>query len=66
MRLRVLKKNATGYAGKVTRPSNPMNITVKSSLGGSATANVKEKYCPPLAKLKVGSRSQRGTLDVCS
>ena len=39
----ILKKNATGYVGKFSWPSNPQNITVKSNLGGSASATVRAK-----------------------
>lgn len=35
-----LRKRRTGYAGKFTIASNPQDITVKSSLGGSDTAPV--------------------------
>jgi PQQ-like domain/IPT/TIG domain len=38
-----LNKNATGYVGKFSWPSNPVNITVKSNLGGSASVNVRVK-----------------------
>jgi len=38
-----LRKNATGYVGKFTWPTNPVSITVKSSLGATASANVKVK-----------------------
>ena len=38
-----LKKNATGYVGKFSWPTNPQNITVKSNLGGTASATVKAK-----------------------
>ena len=38
-----LKKGATGYSGKFSWPSNPQNITVKSNLGGSASANVRAR-----------------------
>ena len=38
-----LRKNATGYVGKFSWPSNPLNITVKSNLGGSASANVRAR-----------------------
>ena len=38
-----LSKKATGYVGKFSWPSNPQNITVKSNLGGSASANVRAK-----------------------
>ena len=38
-----LKKNATGYSGKFSLATNPQNITVKSNLGGAASANVKAK-----------------------
>lgn len=38
-----LRQNATGYAGKFSWPTNPTNITVKSSLGATASANVRAK-----------------------
>jgi hypothetical protein len=38
-----LAKKGTGYVGKFSWPSNPLNITVTSSLGGSASANVRAK-----------------------
>jgi len=38
-----LRKNATGYVGKFSWPSNPQNITVKSNFGGSATARVRSR-----------------------
>jgi hypothetical protein len=38
-----LRKNATGYVGKFSWPTNPVNITVKSSLGATASANVRVK-----------------------
>jgi len=38
-----LKKSATGYSGKFSWPSNPQSITVKSNLGGSASANVRAR-----------------------
>jgi PQQ-like domain len=38
-----LNKNATGYVGKFSWPSNPQNITVKSNLGGSASATVRAR-----------------------
>jgi hypothetical protein len=38
-----LKKNATGYSGKFASATNPQNITVKSNLGGTASANIKAK-----------------------
>lgn len=38
-----LRKNVTGYVGKFSWPSNPQNITVTSSLGGSVSANVRVK-----------------------
>jgi hypothetical protein len=39
----VLRKNAAGYAGKFSWPSNPQNITLKSNLGGSASGNVRAR-----------------------
>jgi hypothetical protein len=36
-----LRKKGTGYAGKFSWSTNPENITVKSNLGGSASANVR-------------------------
>lgn len=38
--LGTLRKKSTGYSGKFSVASNPQNITVKSSLGGSATSPV--------------------------
>ena len=38
-----LRKKRTGYSGKFSIASNPQNITVKSSLGGSATSPVTER-----------------------
>ena len=38
-----LRKNATGYVGQFSWPTNPQNITVKSNLGGSASANVRAR-----------------------
>ena len=35
-----LKKKGTTYIGKFSVATNPVNITVKSNLGGSATAAV--------------------------
>jgi hypothetical protein len=36
-----LSNNGGGrYAGRFTWPSNPQNVTVRSSLGGSASRNV--------------------------
>ena len=42
-RIGSLKKNSTGYVGKFSWPTNPQSITVKSNLGGTATATVKVK-----------------------
>ena len=38
--LGTLKKKRAGYGGRFLVSSNPENITVKSNLGGSATAAV--------------------------
>lgn len=38
-----LKKNSTGYTGKFSLATNPQNITVKSNLGGTASATVKAR-----------------------
>jgi hypothetical protein len=40
----ILKNRGNGrYSGQFSWPSNPQSITVRSSLGGSATAQVKLK-----------------------
>jgi hypothetical protein len=36
-----LTKKAKGYSGTFSIATNPVNITIKSSLGGSATAAVR-------------------------
>jgi hypothetical protein len=38
-----LKKNVIGYSGKFSLATNPQNITVKSNLGGTASATIKAK-----------------------
>ena len=38
-----LRKKTTGYVGKFSWPTNPQNITVKSNLGGSTSANVRAR-----------------------
>ncbi len=38
-----LRQNATGYIGKFSWPNNPVNITVKSNTGASASARVRAR-----------------------